>query len=83
MLRKLSRWLGLLGLLAVVVACGGPRAGAKKRRKVRMPCPCNLHPHFLVYLAYANQEECKSRIGSEWAYDSHDGSKRLCCWTDK
>jgi len=44
------RWLTLLGFAFLVGACGVGRPGAKKRRKVRMPCPCNLHHHFPVYL---------------------------------
>lgn len=79
----LGRYLGWLGLLVMVVACGGPRAGAKKRRKVRMPCPCNLYPHFPVYLAYASQKEREWITGFSGAYRLYSDSGSVCRWTDR
>ncbi len=82
-LRRYLVWLGVLVMAAGTVACGGPRAGAKKRRKVRMPCPCNLGPHFPVYLAYASQKERKWATSPSRAYQPYDDSGGVCRWTDR
>ena len=75
-------WMGFLGIV-VVVACGGSRTVAKKRRKVRMPCPCNLSPRFPVYLAYASHKERERITGAERDYGPYYDSGRVCRWTDR
>ncbi len=82
-LRKYAFLMGLSGVLAMTIACTGPRSVAKKRRKVRMPCPCNLYFRFPVYLAYASQKECESSTGLEWAYWHHHNNRGVCRWTDR
>ena len=77
------RWLTLLGFAFLVGACGVGRPGAKKRRKVRMPCPCNLHHHFPVYLTYANEQKSTVSPSLKWAHGSYPPSKRLCRRPDR
>ncbi len=72
------RWLALLGFAFLVGACGAGRPGTKKRRKVRMPCPCNLYPHFPVYLGYASEQKDTVSFSPEWACGIYPPSKRLC-----
>jgi len=77
------RWVVVVGLAFLMGACGAGRPGTKKRRKVRMPCPCNLYPHFPVYLAYANEQKHAVSFSPEWAHGSHAPSKRLCRKPDR
>jgi hypothetical protein len=77
-LRVSSKLLLFFLIVGIAGACGTSRAGTKKRRKVRMPCPCNLHHHFLVYLAYANSEQNKVCLSPGGTNVSQSGVERLC-----
>lgn len=50
--RKIGMLLGLLLVLLVGMACGPSRA-TKRRKKVRVPCPCLFIPEDGVYLLHA------------------------------
>ncbi len=73
-----SKLLLFFLIIGIAGACAASRAGTKKRRKVRMPCPCNLHHHFPVYLAYANSEQNEVCLSPGGANVSQSGAERLC-----
>jgi hypothetical protein len=77
-LRLGTRLLLFFLIVGIAAACGTSRAGTKKRRKVRMPCPCNLHHHFPVYLAYASSEQNEVCFSPGRADVSQSGAERLC-----
>jgi hypothetical protein len=79
-LRLDTRLLLFFLIVSIAGACGTSRAATKKRRKVRMPCPCNLHRHFPVYLAYASSDQNEVCFSPRRADVSQSGVERLCRW---